>query len=58
MDAALGIDTQALKLLDVCRLRDLPSITFVNEMYREARDPFELPYEVERKLALDVVPAS
>ena len=42
----------------MCRLRDVPIITFVNKLDREARDPFELLDEVERKLALDVVPAS
>jgi peptide chain release factor 3 len=58
LDAARGIETQTLKLFEVCRLRDVPIITFVNKMDREARDPFELLDEVERKLALDVVPAS
>jgi peptide chain release factor 3 len=58
LDAARGIETQTLKLFEVCRLRDVPIITFVNKMDREARDPFDLLDEVERKLALDVVPAS
>ena len=58
LDAARGIETQTLKLFEVCRLRDVPIITFVNKLDREARDPFDLLDEVERKLALDVVPAS
>jgi len=58
LDAARGIEAQTLKLFEVCRLRDVPIITFVNKMDREARDPFDLLDEVERKLALDVVPAS
>src|SRR6201996_9480820 len=58
LDAARGIETQTLKLFEVCRLRDVPIITFVNKLDRESRDPFDLLDEVERKLALDVVPAS
>src|SRR5215469_16232137 len=42
LDAARGIETQTLKLFEVCRLRDVPIITFVNKMDREARDPFDL----------------
>ena len=58
IDAAKGIETQTLKLFEVCRLRDVPITTFVNKMDREARDPFELIDEVERQLALDVTPAT
>ncbi len=58
IDAAKGIETQTLKLFEVCRLRDVPIITFINKMDRESRDPFELMDEIERKLALDVTPAS
>jgi peptide chain release factor 3 len=58
IDAAKGIEPQTLKLFEVCRLRDVPIITFVNKMDREARDPFELIDEIEQSLALDVTPAS
>ena len=58
LDAARGIEAQTLKLFEVCRLRDVPIITFVNKLDREGRDPFELLDEIERRLALDVVPAS
>lgn len=58
IDAARGIETQTLKLFEVCRLRNVPIITFINKMDREARDPFDLMDEVEQKLALDVTPAS
>ena len=58
IDAAKGIEAQTLKLFEVCRLRDVPIMTFVNKMDREARDPFELMSEIEHKLALDVTPAS
>jgi peptide chain release factor 3 len=56
LDAAKGIEPQTLKLFEVCRLRDIPIITFVNKMDREAKDPFELLDEVHEKLALDVAP--
>ncbi|MCF6274721.1 MAG: GTP-binding protein, partial [Robiginitomaculum sp.] len=56
LDAAKGIEPQTLKLFEVCRLRDIPIITFVNKFDREARDVFETMSEIEDKLALDVVP--
>ena len=58
LDAAKGIEAQTYKLFEVCRLRDIPIITFINKMDREALDPFELMDEIEKKLALDVTPAS
>ncbi|MGZ0186918.1 MAG: peptide chain release factor 3 [Alphaproteobacteria bacterium] len=58
LDAAKGIEPQTLKLFEVCRLRDIPIITFVNKMDREARDPFELIDQIQEKLALDVAPMS
>ncbi|MEO1242553.1 MAG: peptide chain release factor 3 [Pseudomonadota bacterium] len=56
IDAAKGIETQTRKLFEVCRLRDIPIITFVNKVDREGRDPFELMDEVADQLALDVAP--
>src|SRR6195256_5827274 len=58
LDAAKGIETQTKKLFEVCRLRDVPIITFINKLDREARDPFTLLDEIEQTLALDVTPAS
>ncbi len=58
LDAAKGIEAQTRKLFEVCRLRNIPIITFVNKMDREGRDPFELIDEIEKTLALDVVPAA
>lgn len=58
LDAAKGIESQTLKLFEVCRLRDIPIVTFINKMDREARDPFTLLDEIEQTLALDVTPAS
>lgn len=56
IDAAKGIEPRTLKLFEVCRLRDIPIVTFVNKMDRESRDPFEILDEVEEKLALDTAP--
>src|SRR5881275_2789880 len=58
IDAAKGIEEQTRKLFEVCRLRDVPIITFVNKLDRESRDPFDLLDEIEQSLALDVTPAS
>lgn len=58
LDCAKGIETQTFKLFEVCRLRDVPIITFINKMDRDGQDPFDLLDEIEQKLALDVCPAS
>src|SRR5579863_3528863 len=56
LDAAKGIEPQTLKLFEVCRLRDIPIVTFINKMDREAMDPFALLDEIGAKLALDPAP--
>jgi peptide chain release factor 3 len=58
IDAAKGIETQTRKLFEVCRLRDVPIVTFINKLDREGRDSFELLDEIEQTLALDVTPAT
>jgi peptide chain release factor 3 len=58
LDAGKGIEAQTKKLFEVCRLRDVPIMTFINKMDREGRDSFELLDEIEQTLALDVTPAS
>jgi len=58
IDAAKGIEPQTRKLFEVCRLRSVPIITFVNKVDREGRSPFELLDEVADALALDVAPMS
>src|SRR3954464_15085554 len=58
LDAAKGIEEQTRKLFEVCRLRNVPIVTFVNKLDREGREPFELMDEVERDLALVVTPLS
>ncbi len=49
-----GIEKQTRKLFEVCRLRDVPIITFVNKLDREGRDRFDMLDEIEQSLALDV----
>jgi peptide chain release factor 3 len=56
IDAAKGIEARTRKLFEVCRLRDIPIITFINKMDRETRDPFDLIDEIEKTLALDAAP--
>ncbi|MEO5337666.1 MAG: peptide chain release factor 3 [Magnetospirillum sp. WYHS-4] len=56
IDAAKGIESQTRKLFEVCRLRDIPIITFVNKIDRESRDPFAILDEIESSLALDAIP--
>jgi len=58
IDAAKGVEAQTIKLLDVCRLRDTPIITFVNKMDREVREPLALLEEIESVLAIDCAPIS
>ena len=56
IDAAKGIEARTRKLFEVCRLRDIPIVTFINKMDRETRDPFDLIDEIEKTLALDAAP--
>jgi peptide chain release factor 3 len=58
IDAARGIEEQTRKLFEVCRLRDVPIVTFINKLDRDGRDPFDLIDEIEQTLALDAAPAT
>lgn len=58
LDSAKGIEAQTRKLFEVCRLRDIPIITFINKLDREGLDPFSLLDEIENDLALEVTPLS
>jgi peptide chain release factor 3 len=58
IDCARGIEAQTRKLFEVCRLRDVPIITFINKLDREGRDTFDLLDEIEQTLALEVTPAT
>jgi peptide chain release factor 3 len=56
IDAAKGIESQTLKLLQVCRARNTPVLTFVNKLDREVRPPLELIDEIERVLGMAAAP--
>ncbi|MBK6631865.1 MAG: peptide chain release factor 3 [Betaproteobacteria bacterium] len=58
IDAAKGVEAQTIKLLEVCRLRNTPIITFVNKLDREVREPMELLQEIESVLNIDCAPIS
>ena len=58
IDGAKGVESQTRKLFEVCRLRDLPILTFCNKMDRESRETFEIIDEIQENLAIDVTPAS
>ncbi len=56
IDAAKGVEARTRTLCEVCRLRDIPIVTFINKMDRETRDPFDLLDEIEKTLALECSP--
>ena len=58
IDGAKGVESQTQKLFEVCRLRDMPILTFCNKMDRESRDTFDIIDEIQENLAIDVTPAS
>src|SRR3978361_1030654 len=58
IDAAKGIEARTRKLFEICRMRDIPILTFINKMDREAQDPFALLDEVSNALALDPAPGT
>src|SRR3546814_4190305 len=58
IDAAKGIEPQTRTLFEVCRIRNVPIITFVNKVDREGKEPFALLDEIADVLALDVAPMS
>ena len=58
IDAAKGIEDRTRKLFEICRLRDIPIVTFITKMDREAQDCFSLLDEIANTLALDTSPAT
>ena len=58
IDAANGVEPQTIRLLQVCRARNTPIITFINKMDREVREPLELLSEIESHIGMDAVPFS
>jgi len=58
IDAAKGVEAQTIKLLNVCRMRNTPIITFMNKLDRETRDPLELLDELESVLGIQCAPVT
>ncbi len=58
IDVAKGVEEQTEKLVEVCRMRQIPMIVFINKLDREGKDAFDLLDEVEQKLGLRVTPLS
>ncbi len=56
IDCAKGVENRTVKLMEVCRLRDTPIITFINKLDREGRDPIDLLDEVEEVLKIQCAP--
>ena len=56
IDGAKGVEERTIKLMEVCRMRDTPIISFVNKMDREIREPLELLDEIENVLKIKCVP--
>ncbi|HON19227.1 MAG TPA: peptide chain release factor 3, partial [Salinivirgaceae bacterium] len=58
IDAAKGVETQTLRLMQVCRMRKTPVIVFINKMDRDSKDPFDLLDEIENRLSISTIPLS
>jgi peptide chain release factor 3 len=58
IDCAKGVEERTIKLMEVCRLRDTPIMTFINKLDREGRSPIELLDEVERVLKVQTAPVT
>ncbi|GJL82100.1 MAG: peptide chain release factor 3 [marine bacterium B5-7] len=56
IDVAKGVEERTIKLMEVCRLRDTPIMTFINKLDREGREPVELLDEVEDVLGIECAP--
>src|SRR5690606_31096092 len=58
IDAAKGVEARTIKLMDVCRLRTTPIVSFINKLDRDGRPPIELLDEIERVLAIECAPVT
>ena len=58
IDSAKGVEGRTIKLMEVCRLRDTPILTFINKLDRESRDPIDLLDEIERILGIQCAPVT
>src|ERR1700686_664465 len=56
IDCAKGVEERTIKLMEVCRLRDTPIMTFINKLDRDGRAPIELLDEIERVLGIQTAP--
>jgi peptide chain release factor 3 len=56
IDSVKGVETQTKKLMDVCRLRDTPIMTFINKLDRDGREPFDLLDDIEKSLGIEAAP--
>ena len=58
IDSAKGVETQTTKLMEVCRMRNTPIITFINKLDREGMEPLDILADIEEKLQIECVPLS
>jgi peptide chain release factor 3 len=58
IDCAKGVEKRTIKLMDVCRLRDTPIMTFINKLDREGREPIDLLDEIESVLKIQCSPVT
>ncbi|MFO7693146.1 MAG: peptide chain release factor 3, partial [Vicinamibacterales bacterium] len=58
IDCAKGVEERTIKLMEVCRLRDTPIMTFINKLDREGREPLDLLDEIEKVLRIDCAPVT
>ena len=58
IDGAKGVEPRTIRLMEICRMRNTPVITFINKMDRDSRDPLELLDEIEKVLGLPCAPVT
>jgi len=58
IDSAKGVETQTRKLMEICRMRNTPIITFINKLDREGLDPLDILADIEEKLQIECAPLS
>ncbi|MDX8405988.1 MAG: peptide chain release factor 3, partial [Mariprofundus sp.] len=58
IDSAKGVETQTQKLMEVCRMRNTPIVTFINKIDREGQEPLDLLTDIEEKLQIECTPLS
>jgi peptide chain release factor 3 len=58
IDSAKGVETQTEKLMEVCRMRNTPIVTFINKLDREGMEPLDILHDIEEKLQIECTPLS